>query len=229
MEENIRIIDETVDLKKVLHPISWDVMKDGISYQAFFAYDDDGNFNHTLGGPSDYAYVCPRGEEPTLDNIIAYNGTGARWGLRANEHEEIRNKWDELSMETRCSVDILRNDEVFNTIGCRDMFYGIAKAQVLIEEYKEHSLELNSFGFDKKCVGRKIRYNGVPGVITRYVDGQACVIVKPLYEEDASRFFADPHKSEDEYIEDFFESAKTHGDMKVEITSEHIWWWYSEN
>jgi hypothetical protein len=54
-------------------------------------------------------------------------------------------------------------------------------------------------------------------------------MVKPLYDEDVNKFFADPHKSEDEYIEDFLESAKSHGDMKVDIMSEHIWWWYSEN
>ena len=227
--DDIKIITETTDLKKVLHPISWDVNVKGEPYQAFFAYDDDVYYNHTLGGHSDYTWVCPRDEEPTYENLVAYDGTGARWDIRTSEHESFRNKWGSVKIETRCSVDILRNDEVFNTICCRDMWYGIAKAQVLIEEYKEHPLELNSYKFNELCVGRKIRYNGVPGVITRYVDEQACVMVKPLYEADANKFFADPHKTDDEYIEDFFEEAKADREMKVDITSAHIWWFYSEN
>jgi hypothetical protein len=232
--EKIKFITEDTDLKKVLHPLSWDIRigdeENAEDYKAFFVYEEDQEtgeciyYNHTIGGHNDYTWCCPRDEEPSFENLVAFDGWPCRWDFAVHERNYWRNKWDEISMERSCSVDIMRNGEVFNTICCRDAFYGIAKAQVLIEEYKEHPLPLNEYDYKNKVVGRKIRYNGVPGEIVRFCDGSASVVIRPLPGADRDKFFSNPHKTEDEYIEDFYEEAKQFNEMHVDIMSKHIWW-----
>jgi hypothetical protein len=226
--EAIRLITKDTDLKQVLHELSWDVDIAGVKYKAFFAYGVDPetgdfiNYNHSLGSNNDYTWCCPRDEEPSFENLIAFNGEPCRWDFQVHVSNAVKSKWDRTKVEKRITVDIMRNGEVFNTIGCRDMFYGVAKAQLLIEEYREHPLPLNEYDFEHKIIGRKIRYNGVPGEIVRWCRG--CVAVRPLPGADINRFFANPHNIDDEYIEDRFEEDKINNEIIVDLMSQDIWW-----
>ena len=81
----------------------------------------------------------------------------------------------------------------------------------------EHPLSLNERDFDKKCIGRKVWWRSEPAVITRYVKGQACVILKP----DGIKNFTVPAEfaKEPYYYEE---------DVKVNIFDKNIWWFREE-
>ena len=133
--EEIHLITKDTDLKKVLHELSWDVDIAGEKYKAFFVYDEDPetgditHYNHSLGSDNDYTWCCPRDEEPSADNLIAFNGVACRWDFQVHEDNSVKSKWDYTTVNKSIRVDIMRNSELFNSIGCRDMFYGVAKAQ----------------------------------------------------------------------------------------------------
>ena len=103
------------------------------------------------------------------------------------------------------------------------MAYGIAKAQVLIAEYSEHPLGLNNYDWNKDLIGKHVKYNGIPAVISHYCDGEACIFVKPLNYEDIYRFYEKPWYGSDDYSE-YYEECRENEGIKLEITSPHIWW-----
>jgi len=218
------LIKEDTNLKEVLHELRWDAMVNGEPYKVFFAYDDDGYYNHSIGGKYDYAWACPRFEEPTYENLIQFDGVACEWGFKVVEKTTSKTKWDETEASSRCQIDILRNGQIFERFVTRDMYYGVAQAQVKITEYSEHPLDFNEFEFDKKCVGRKIKYKGIPAIVKKFCWGDACVCIEPSNPEDANEFFSSLHKNDDEYIEDFYDEWKSIGHMKVSINSELIWW-----
>lgn len=230
----IKLINKNTNLKEVLHPLNWDVIIKGEPYIAFFAYYYDPEtgerieYNHSEGSRYDNVWCCPRNEEPTYENILQFDGHPCSWGINIQEKNYYRNKWDVCECNGIIFVQILRNGEVFDEFGCHDMSYGLAKAQLRIAEYQEFPIPLNDFNYKDEIVGRKIRYKGIPSIIERYVEGQACIIIKPLYKEDINKFFSDPNQSDDEYVEDYFEECKMEGNIKTELTSPHIWWWYNE-
>ena len=51
-----------------------------------------------------------------------------------------------------------------------------------------------------------------------------CVAIRPVDGANRERFFGNPHKTEDEYIEDYFEEAKINNEIVVDLMSQHIWW-----
>jgi len=220
----IKLIKENTDLNKVLHELEWDAVVKEVPYKVFFAYDDDGYYCHSDGGKHDYAWACPRDEQPTYENLVQFNGQATEWGLQTCEVNSLKCKWNEEEIDCRCITTILRNGKEFNRFATRDMAYGIAKAQVMIEEYKEHPLELNNYQFERKCIGRKIRYKGIPAIIDRYCDGQACIMIKPRFEKDIDRFFKCMHNIDDETVEDYYEEWKSIGAIKEDILSSSIWW-----
>lgn len=221
---DIRLIDKNTDLKKVLHELSWDAMVNGEPYKVFFAYDYDGEYNHSIGGRHDYAWACPRFEEPTYENLIQFDGVACEWGFKVVEKTTSKTKWDETEASTLCVVDILRNGEIFERFCTRDMYYGVAQAQVKLTEYPEHPLDLCCYEYDKKCVGRKIKYKGIPAEIVRFCTGDASIIIKPRNKEDIDEFFSDIHKTDYEIMEDYYDEWKSDGILKVSINSQLIWW-----
>ena len=221
---DIRLISPDTDLKKVLHELSWDAMVDGEPYKVFLAYDSDGEYKHSLGGKHDYAYACPRSEEPTYDNLIQFDGVPCEWGFKVVEKTKFKSKFDESSAYSLYVVDILRNGELFERFCSHDMSYAVSMAQVKIMEYREHPLDLSSFGYDKKCVGRKVRYKGILSEIVRFCVGDASVIIKPIKKEDSDIFFSSIHNMYDESTTDFYEEWKNYGYLKVSLDSQFVWW-----
>ena len=224
--QDIKLITKDTDLKKVLHELSWDAMVNGEPYKVFFVYDNEtgDEYNHSIGGKYDYAWACPRFEEPTYENLIEFDGVACEWGFKVVEKTTSKTKWGQTEASSRCQIDILRNGEIFERFVTRDMYYGVAQAQVKIVQYQEHPLGLNEYEFNKKCVGRHIKYKGIPAVIERYCDGQASIMIKPRNEEDIDKFFSSPHGLNDDAWKDVYEEWKDYGSLKAEIESQHIWW-----
>ena len=222
---DIHYIKEDTDLKKVLHELSWDVMVKGEPYKAYFAYDDEIDYNHSIGGRFDNAWCCPRDKEPTFENIMPFDGSPCNWSFEAIEDNTFHSHMGDDEVEDFHQVIIKRNGEGFYTVGCRDLFYGVAKAQVLIEEFKEHPLNLNSYDFVKKeVVGRKIQYNGIPAVITKWFAGSADIAIKPENPEDIDRFYKPLHNIDDGFVEDSYDEWKQLGYIKTSILDDSIWW-----
>ena len=227
----IKLIDKDTDLSKVLHPVPWDAFINDFQYQVYRAYEDTKDeiiyYNHSIGGHwgENHYWAIPRGETLHWSHLIEFNGEACCWGFNVRSINTVKSKWGECCAEHKYVIDIIRNDEVFNTILAHDLLYGISKANVLITEYQEHPLELNNFEYDKKMIGREVQYHGIPCKITHYCKGQACVFITPTNEEDIERFYKPQHNTDDEYIEDYYEECKIHGGLKVDIDSRDIWWW----
>lgn len=227
----IKLIDKDTDLSKALHPVPWDAYINGFPYQVYLVYEDtkDGTiyYNHSISerfGENHY-WAIPRGESLHWSKFIGFDGEPCCWGFNVRSVNAVRSKYGKCRSEHKYVIDIIRNDEVFDTIIANDLFYGVSKANILITEYQEHPLGLNEFEYDKKMIGREVQYRGIPCKITNYFKGQAAVFLTPTNEEDIEKFYSPDYNTDDEYIEDYYEEAKMSGGLKVEIDSKNIWWW----
>lgn len=203
------------DIKKIQYTkMPWDVWVKNTPYQVI----DVKGFVHTIGGHLDFGdgnsfWAYPLGEELTYDNLIEYDGcTGARWGIEYYPTNYIKTKWDETEIRQGRHLVVTRNEKPFY-----DGFMTIHEALSLVLDNKlsEHPLNLNNRDFDKRCIGRKIWYRSEPAIIERYVDGQACIIIKP----DGMEMFSVPKEYQDSDIPHYEEDT-----VKVEIFDKHIWW-----
>lgn len=188
----------------------WDVEINSIPYQVVKIE----GYVHSIGGRhgENNLWMYPRNEDPTYENLIEFQceGNGVCWGLKYDPHNYVRSKWDEDECYTSGGVTITRNGKDFYF--CRS---GIDLARHLINILNEHPLELNEYGWKERVIGRKVWWRSEPAVITYFCDGQACVILKP----DGVDKFTTPAEFADEG-DDYY----CDGDVKVEIFSEHIWW-----
>ncbi len=129
-------------------------------------------YNHTGtadGGGKDL-YVCPRHEQPSIENLSPFDDSV--WDIWSFE---IKNKVYRRKDEITCgySVIIKRNGVEFERFGTRDIAYGAIKAQKFIYDIKESSLPFNFFEVDyqKKIEGYQCKWKGRPCTITRYIEG----------------------------------------------------------
>lgn len=114
-------------------------------------------------------------------------------------------------------MQVLRNDEIFVDFVVRDVAYAFAEAQKIITEAQEHPIPFNLRNYQDKIIDRKIYYRDQPAIITSYIDGQACVMIKP---DNKTGIFRNPPHREDDDInieEDLME-------VKEYIFVDHIWW-----
>lgn len=206
---SIKLIKKDTDLSKlIMHKIDWDIVVRDIPYQVVRVE----GYVHTIGGKwgENNLWMYPRDSDPTYETLVEYSGNGgACWGIRFEPHNYIRTKWGETECFTSSSTVITRNGKDFYDT------YGINYAQTLIDEINEHPLNFNEIDYDKKMIGRKVWWRSEPAVISKWIDGQACVILKP----DGIEKFTVPAefaKEEPNYYED--------GDVKATIFDKHIWW-----
>lgn len=210
--EQIKLIHKNTDIASLkMRKYPWDVC---INERPFQVACIEG-YIHTIGGRygNNDLWAYPRDEEPTYENLIEFDGEPCNWGLRYEPKNYIRTKWDETEALHSGGVTITRNGEDFYSLA-GGMSYGIDKARVLIQEIKEHPLDLGDIDFDKKMVGRKVWWNGQPAVIQRYIEGQACVI---LVREDGGLF-----EKPAEFVTDYFRYDEK--ELKDDIFSKRIWW-----
>lgn len=208
---NIKLIDKNTDINSLkMHKMDWDVVLNNREYQVVKI---DG-YIHTIGGKwgENDLWMYPRNGNLTYETLIEYNcnGCGVCWGLKYEPYNYVRCKWGECECFTTGGAMITRNGKDFYF--CRG---GIDEARYLIKQLDEHPLNLNDYGFDEKMIGRKVWWRSEPGIITSWIDGQACVIIEP----DGIEKFTTPAEFADEgdcYYED--------GDVKAEIFDKHIWW-----
>ena len=194
--------------------LDWDVVVKGRPYQVIRVE----GFAHCLGGNLDWGdgnnfWAYPLDEEMTFENLLEFDGhPGARFGIEYSPTNYVKAKWGEAEIRTGRKLVITRNDEPFY-----DGFMSYHQAIAYVKDgiLDEHPLNLNERDFDKKCIGRKVWWRSEPAVITSYIHGQACVILKP----DGIDSFTVPAefaKEDPEYYCD--------GDVKTTIFDKNIWW-----
>ena len=214
----IRLIkkEDIPDLK--FRKLDWDVVVYGKPFQVIRVE----GFVHTIGGHLDWGdgnnlWAYPLGEEITHENLLEFDGEpGATWGLEYTPTNYCKVKWDEAEIRRGRKLIITRNGKPFYD-GLMTFHQAIAYVKDGLLD--EHPLDLNERDFDKKCIGRKVWWRSEPAVITRYVKGQACVILKP----DGIEKFTVPAefaKREPDYYAD--------GDVKTNIFDRNIWWFREE-
>lgn len=211
----IRLItkEDIPDLK--YHKLDWDVVvgRDNTPYQVIHVP----GFAHCIGGHLDNGdgncyWAYPLGEEITYENLLEFDGEpGATWGLEYTPTNYCKTKWGESEIRRGRKMIITRNGEPFYD-GLMTFHQAIAYVKDGLLD--EHPLHLNERDFDKKCIGRKVWWRSEPAVITRYVKGQACVILKP----DGIERFTVPAEFADEPY--YYEEE----DVKTSIFDKNIWW-----
>lgn len=210
---DIRLIEKDDIASIKYHKLDWDVVVKGVPYQIIRVE----GFVHTIGGRLDYGdgnnfWAYPLNETLNYENLIEFNGCpGARWGIEFSPVHYIKTKWDETEILQGRKLIITRNDLPFY-----DGFITFNEAIAYIKDgiLDEHPLRLNERDFDKKCIGRKVWWRSEPGIITRYIDKQACVIIEP----DGIDTFTVPAEFAEE--KDYY----CDGDVKTSIFDNHIWW-----
>lgn len=209
----IKLITKDTDISSLkMSSFGWDVVVNGTPYQVVRI---DG-YVHTLGGVRGVndLWMYPRFEEPTYDNLVEFSckGSGVCWGIKYEPHNYIRSKWDEPECFTSGSISITRNGEVFY-----DDCHSIDHARHLIDfEIPDHPVNFNLYGFEENLVGRKVWWRSEPGIVTRYIKGQACIIIEP----DGIDNFTTPA----EFYEEEGDNYYYDGDVKINVFSDHIWW-----
>lgn len=209
----MKLVEKNTVIPKV-KPLDWDLEINGKPY---YVVRLEG-YIHTIGGrwgENDY-WAYPRDEEPSYENLIEFNSEKTTlWGIEYKPFHSIKCKWDECETRQGSHLIITRNGKKFDEITSSGMYYGIDKARVMIEDYNEHPLELNTIDFDKKMVGRKIWWRSQPAIIERFVWGQGCIIIVP---DGFDKFETPAEFRGDCCFEDENDSIKAH------ILDKHIWW-----
>lgn len=205
---DIKLIEENTDISELkMHKFDWDVEVNGVSYQVVKIE----GYVHSIGGHhgENDLWMYPRNGMPTYETLIEYqcDGGGVCWGIKYEPRNYIRQKWEPECL-TSNSVMITRNGKDFYPC------HSIDRARYLIEQLDEHPINLNMYNFTKKVIGRKVWWRSEPAIVTRWIDGQACVILEP---DGIDHFSAPAEFADDEYYDDEYY-------IKTDIFDNHIWW-----
>lgn len=208
----IRLIRKDSILPALRH-MDWDVVINDIPH---YVVKLEG-YVHTIGGKyrENDLWAYPRDKLPSYETLVEFDcDNPVAWGISYEPQNYTYFKWGETEARSSEGIAITRNGRVFCKIA-GGLNYGIDKARVMITEFIEHPLELDTIDFDKKAVGRKVWWRSEPAIITRYINGQACVILKP----DGIDHFTVPAEFAEE-DPDYYED----GDVKADILDQNIWW-----
>lgn len=214
---DIKLLDDKVDFSKI-KPFDWDLEINGIPY---YVCRIEG-YCHTIswqgGNETRQELWCyPRHEKPSLENLVEYDlKSPVAWGVQYDEIRKIRHKWGEAETTSGSRTIITRNGRPFYTVS-GGINYSIPKALTLISEINEHPLEFNSIGYYDKMIGRKVWWNGQPGVITSYIQGQCCVMIAP----DGMERFENPPEFQGEEGKYYYEK-----EVKIDCLETKRTWWF---
>ena len=213
----IKLIEKDTDIDSLkMTRYDWDVI---VNDKPYFIVRIEG-YNHAIRGYDEplNVWAYPRDEKPCYNNLIPfYSKEPVKWGIIYNPMNSYKTRHGDGEIDTIGGVTITRNGVPFYTVG-GGLNYGIDKARVLITQIHEHPIDLNMIDFDKKVVGRKVWYRSEPGIITRYINRQACVIIEP----DGMKEFSIPAEYDNDEDRCIFDEDRDY--IKDEIFSNHICW-----
>lgn len=177
---NINLLNDQTDLMSIkMTELDWDLSVKGKEYKCFHIP----GYIHTIGGrygENDY-WACPRDEEPTVRNLVEFDGEPVRYSIVISENNYMKTKWDETEIRRSVSCHILRNDKEFYYFVCRDVPYAYAKAYQLIESsIKEGVINFSKYKYaESEIIGRHIWWKGHPYTLCTCMEGQCCSMAVP--------------------------------------------------
>ncbi len=205
----IKLISKDTDLSN-LKPIDWDVVVNDIPMQV---YKLEG-YNHSIGGRwgENCYWCCPRNEEPTYENLMAFSGHTVRWGIIVDETNGVKHKWGETEVKASCKCFITRNGERFFDVTGNTLDYCLNKARQIIFDLECFPVPFTSYNYLKDITNRKIYWKEQPATILRYIKGGHVLIkaespegFKPPCYVDKDEIFE--YEDRYEIIEDIFSSS----------------------
>lgn len=149
----------------------WDLVLDGKEYKVIRIK----GYIHTKGvGYENDLYAYPRGEEPNYNNLVKYNlEEPVCWGIRTDNSNYVESSVGDPYACNHNKVIITRNGKDF--CECNTVIEALNR----IDEIKIHPLKLNNYKFDESCIGCKIWYREQKAIISKYIDGEACIEIVP--------------------------------------------------
>ena len=165
-------------------------------------------------------FRCCKNFKPLGKDLIAFNGEPCNWDVIASSKNYIKHKYNDESVQSRgYEITIKRNGVEFYTFNSRELSYGLSRAQMLLSEIHEHSINFNSRGYEKQFVDRKIFYRGYPAIIKSYHEG--CAIIIP--DENACNYLLSHDGKR------YINGKDNEGDiLNADIFSDNIFWWRSD-
>lgn len=214
-EEIIWKNPEQEDIKNA-YPLDWNVTV-GDEHKKLQVYRVK-NCVHTIGSRHQIndLYVANRDfkkEELVPEHLLPFDG-GICWGATI----QSRNYWrkGELLQGTKAIIT-LAGEQVYELRG--SINYLCSLIPVTIERLKELPIDIQTIDYEKSLIGMKIWWNDQPGIITRYIKNQGCVIIKADNKEGAFKLL---NSDADEECLAF--TSYTEEDVKDDILSSSIRW-----
>lgn len=182
----------------IISKTDWDLEINHRPYRVVFIYDQNHKpICHTLGGSigenNHYAYpLFERGikidgyygnnniqidwdKEPTIDDLIPFDGEAPVWGIHFNNTNYFRKN----TIRKGAQGIITRNDKPFYEFGGGNMGYAVSNAQAIITKLQEHPLNFFERDWEKKSMGRKVWFGVDPAIVNAIIPEQGCVMLKP--------------------------------------------------
>jgi hypothetical protein len=215
--------DKDTDFSKIdKTKYNWDLVINGKPYDIWRL---DG-FIHLIGGKygNNDLWCCPADEEPSFENLIGFDGEAPTWGIQASKGNYVKTKWGDTECRGGGGWTITRNGVPFYEGGCRDLEYGLSKAQAELVKIQEHPIGFGMRDWEDELVGRHIYYHEQPAIITSVIgDGQLCAMIAP--DKQFTEWFK-PHCWYSESDGDFGwdEEWQSMGAIKDDLLILHIWW-----
>ena len=110
---------------------------------------------------------------------VGFDGHRVCIGVQIESDNYLKSSYlsgDEVRKSVSCKL--LADGVVVFEFSCRDVQYALLKAHALITELSEHSSGWLNSQERERLVGRKVFYREHPGVVTRLVMDQGCVIIE---------------------------------------------------
>ena len=214
----IKYIDKDTDLSNI-QLIEWDLEVNNIPYNV---YRID-NYYHCIGGDyqnNDY-WCCPADQKPSYENLIGFNGFAPIWAIQWSASNKYRNKWGNSSIEYSGTAMIKRNDKLFYHFGARDMAYGLAKAQTILTQLREHPIPFFSRKWKDNLINRKIYYREQPALITEIWNNLNLKII-PI-----DKPFTIPPYYQKEEIAIYKDSVQDNS-IKTSLLDDNIYWFRND-
>lgn len=136
-------------------------------------------YNHSISNNIDNLYICKRDVIPSKDTLSPF--IDAWWNIWGIETKPKLYRVDDM-IYSGVKIIITRNGKLFDTIGARELSYGLIEAQHMIHKLEEPTLPFQFFEIDyqKQIVGTKCLWKGKEAIITSYIEGQNCVMLDIL-------------------------------------------------
>lgn len=209
----INIITEHSDISQ-RREMNWDVWINSEPYTVA-SFDE---YVHSIGGHygDNNLWAYPRGEEPTSSNVIEFSDIcPVKWGYRYEPSNKMLFKYNEKRLESDDKITITRNDKDFCEVQ-GEMSYSLPKVLTMIGEFIEHPLNLNSIDYDKRMIGTKVWWRGQPGIVSKYINGSALVVIEP----DNCNFEIPKEFQNDQNMSEYYAERS----IVTSMLDKHIWW-----